>query len=45
MRADFDVCLEEEVFINDAGKRDAARARTRDFLAACRAASPLCAPS
>ncbi len=41
MRADFDVCLEEEVFINDAGKRDAARARTRDFLAACRAASPL----
>lgn len=40
MRADFDVCLEEEVFINDAGKRDAARARTRDFLAACRAGYP-----
>lgn len=40
MRADFDVCLEEEVFINDAGKRDAARARTRDFLAACRSAHP-----
>ncbi|KMO27765.1 carboxylate-amine ligase [Methylobacterium aquaticum] len=40
MRADFEVCLEEEAFINDAGKRDAARARTRDFLAACRAAHP-----
>ncbi|TGE02628.1 YbdK family carboxylate-amine ligase [Methylobacterium nonmethylotrophicum] len=40
MRADFDVCIEEEVFINDAGKRDAARARTHDFLAACRADHP-----
>jgi carboxylate-amine ligase len=40
MRAEFDVCIEEEVFINDAGKRDAARTRTRDFLDACQASFP-----
>ncbi|GJD48186.1 Putative glutamate--cysteine ligase 2 [Methylobacterium crusticola] len=40
MRAEFDVCIEEEVFITDAVKRDAARARAREFLAATRAAFP-----
>ncbi|ACL55409.1 carboxylate-amine ligase [Methylobacterium nodulans] len=36
MHADFAFCIEEDVFLNDAQKRDAARARVRDFLAVCR---------
>lgn len=36
MAADFALCIEEDVFLNDAQKRDAARARMRDFLGVCR---------
>ncbi|MGY2052817.1 YbdK family carboxylate-amine ligase [Methylobacterium sp. JK268] len=36
MSEDFALRIEEDVFLNDAVRRDAARARIRDFLAACR---------
>jgi carboxylate-amine ligase len=36
MHAEFAFCIEEDAFLNDAEKRDAARSRVRDFLARCR---------
>ncbi|WP_407519370.1 YbdK family carboxylate-amine ligase [Methylobacterium oryzisoli] len=36
MHAEFAFCIEEDAFLNDAAKRDAARSRVRDFLAHCR---------
>jgi glutamate---cysteine ligase / carboxylate-amine ligase len=38
--ADFRFGIEEEYFVNDAVKRDAARARVKEFFAACRAHFP-----
>ncbi|WP_298967572.1 YbdK family carboxylate-amine ligase [uncultured Methylobacterium sp.] len=40
MQAEFGFCIEEEVFVSDAARRDAARARLRDLLDVCRGAFP-----
>ena len=40
MNAEYRFGIEEEYFLNDAAKRDAARARTQDFFNACRQQFP-----
>jgi glutamate---cysteine ligase / carboxylate-amine ligase len=41
MNGDYRFGIEEEYFVNDAVKRDAARARTQDFFASCRNNFPI----